>query len=77
MQTRSKLGLAGAALALAVLLAWAFAPRPVPVETALLAVGRFESSVEEDGRTRVVDRYLVSAPLAGLWLRPSLRESSH
>ena len=26
MQTRSKLGLAGAALALAVLLAWAFAP---------------------------------------------------
>jgi HlyD family secretion protein len=74
MQTRSKLGLAGGALALAALLAWAFAPRPVPVETALLAAGRFESSVEEDGRTRVVDRYLVSAPLAGLWLRPSLRE---
>ena len=34
----------------------------------------FLSVVEEDGKTRVVDRYLVSAPLAGRWLRPSLRE---
>ncbi|MCV2371346.1 efflux RND transporter periplasmic adaptor subunit [Roseateles oligotrophus] len=65
---------AGAAIALLALLAWAMAPRPELVEVAAVQVGPFESSIEEDGKTRVLDRYVVSAPLAGRWLRPSLRE---
>lgn len=60
--------------ALAALLVWAFAPRPVQVETAAAAVGRFESSLSEDGRTRVRDRYTVSAPLAGRLARTDLHE---
>lgn len=65
----------GAAIAAAVAaLAWAFAPRPLPVETAVTAVGRFERAIEEDGRTRVRDRYLVSAPLSGELARIALRE---
>jgi HlyD family secretion protein len=64
---------AGAALALG-LLAWAFAPRPLPVETAPVTLGRFETAIEEDARTRVRDRYVVSAPLAGVLQRIALRE---
>ncbi len=74
MQRKTKWMTGLAVLGLLGLVAWAFAPRPVQVEAAAVVLGRFESSVEEDGKTRVVDRYLVSAPLAGRWLRPSLRE---
>ena len=51
----------------------AFRPRPVPVETAQVMRGRFEAVVEEDGRTRVRDRYVVSAPVAGRVLRLGVR----
>lgn len=64
---------AGAALAVA-LLGWAFAPRPVPVETAAVTQGTFEAVIEEEGKTRVRDRYVVSAPLAGVLQRIALRE---
>lgn len=63
---------AGAALAAA--LAWAFSPRPVDVEVAAASVGRFESTIDEDARTRLADRYAVSAPLAGRVGRITLRE---
>lgn len=56
------------------LLAWAFAPRPVEVETGEARVARFETTVDEDGRTRVRDRYSVAAPLAGRLQRITLRE---
>jgi HlyD family secretion protein len=62
------------AVAAAGLLAWAFSPRPVPVETATIANGRYEQAIEEDGRTRLKDRYTVSAPVAARVLRISLRE---
>ncbi|WP_028996629.1 efflux RND transporter periplasmic adaptor subunit [Azohydromonas australica] len=63
----------GAVLAVA-LLGWAFAPRPVPVETAAVTQGTFEAVIEEEGKTRVRDRYVVSAPLAGVLQRIALRE---
>jgi HlyD family secretion protein len=56
------------------LLGWAFKPRPVAVETAAIQAGRFEQSIEEDGRTRVRDRYTVSAPVAARLTRIVLRE---
>jgi HlyD family secretion protein len=62
------------AVALVALLAWAFAPRPVEVEAGQVSKGRFETDIEEDGKTRLRDRYVVSAPLAGLLARPTLRE---
>lgn len=74
MNTRRYLYLGGGALVLAAALAWAFAPRPLPVETASVVVGHFESAVEDDGKTRLVDQYLVSAPLAGRVARIGLRE---
>ncbi|MEQ1808068.1 MAG: efflux transporter periplasmic adaptor subunit, partial [Burkholderiaceae bacterium] len=61
-------------LALALALAWAFAPRAVEVELAPVTQGRFETSIDEDGKTRLADRYVVSAPLAGHLQRSHLRE---
>lgn len=62
-----------AAAALAAL-AWAFWPRAVEVETAAARQGRFEQAIEEDGRTRLKDRYTVSAPVAARLERIALRE---
>ncbi|MBE7939604.1 MULTISPECIES: HlyD family efflux transporter periplasmic adaptor subunit [Ramlibacter] len=65
---------AAAALAAALALAWAFAPSPVAVEAAAVTTGRFERSVEEDGRTRLKERFTVSAPVAARLQRITLRE---
>lgn len=66
------------AVAIAVLLlaalAWAFVPRPPEVETAAAHSGRFEAGIDALARTRVRERYLVSAPLAGRVSRIALRE---
>ena len=63
-----------AVLALALALAWAFAPRPVEVELAPVTQGRFETTIDEDGKTRLADRYVISAPLAGRLARITLKE---
>ena len=61
------------AAALVVALALGLRPAAVPVETALAERGTLRVTVDEDGRTRVKDRYLVSAPLAGTLTRIGLR----
>jgi HlyD family secretion protein len=63
-----------AGLAVAAALVWAFRPQPVEVETATAAVGRFEQTIDEDAKTRLADRFVVSAPLAGRVARIALRE---
>lgn len=73
-KTRNRILIGLAVAATVALLVWAFAPRPLPVETATATVGRFERSIDEDARTRVRDRYVISAPLAGQVSRISLRE---
>jgi HlyD family secretion protein len=72
-RTTLLLSAAGGGLLVA-LLAWAFAPRPVPVELATAAVGPFETTIDEDARTRLKDRFVVAAPLAGRLVRSTLRE---
>ena len=52
---------------------WAFRPKPVLVETGTVTEGPFRATVEEDGRTRIRDRYVVSAPLAGRLLRLEIK----
>lgn len=74
MKNTTKITLAlGAVLAVA-LVAWAFAPRPLEVEAATAAVGPFETTLDEDARTRLAERYGVSAPLAARLARIALRE---
>jgi HlyD family secretion protein len=55
------------------LMVWAFAPRPVEVETASVTRGPFRKTVDEDGKTRVRERYVVSAPIPGRLLRVDLK----
>lgn len=62
-----------ALLVLAGVLVWAFRPQPLRVEIAEVRTGLFESLVEEDGKTRVRERYVVSAPLGGRLARVQLK----
>lgn len=57
--------IAAGLLAAAALTTWATLPGAVPVETAVVTKGRFVATVDEDGKTRVRERYVVAAPLAG------------
>lgn len=59
-------------LCVALGLYWLFMPQPVLVETAEVATTAFQDMIEEDGRSRVRDRYLVSAPLSGRLQRMAL-----
>jgi HlyD family secretion protein len=40
-------------------------PKPLPVEAAAVARGPLAATVDEEGMTRVKNRYVVSAPIAG------------
>ena len=53
-------------------LLWAFLPRPVPVETAKASRGPLRVTVEEEGKARLRDRFVVSAPVAGYARRVDL-----
>lgn len=64
----------GVALVVLALLGWALMPAPVEVEVATVTQGRFERAVQEDGQTRVRERYLVSAPLTGRLERMALKQ---
>jgi len=65
MKRRNLLLLGAGAAALALLVAWALRPQPVTVEAAAVTEGPFEQTVVDDGKTRVRDRYVIAAPLAG------------
>ncbi|MFA6147148.1 MAG: efflux RND transporter periplasmic adaptor subunit [bacterium] len=56
----------------ALALLWAFLPRPVPVETVKASRGPLRVTVEEEGKTRLRDRFVVSAPVAGYVRRVDL-----
>jgi HlyD family secretion protein len=62
----------GGALLVVALLAWSFRPQPVPVDMAQIQRGALRVTVDEDGMTRVRERYVVSAPVAGRMQRVEL-----
>ena len=69
-----KVGFGALALLVLALLVWAFMPAPTEVETARVTLGRFERAVQEDGQTRLRERYLVSTPLTGQLARSPLKQ---
>ncbi len=70
--TRRRVLLMLAAVAVVALTAWALRPRALVVETAAVVRGPMQVTLDEDGETRVHDRYIVSAPVAGRVLRVDL-----
>lgn len=74
MNRKTQLMSSAAGVALVALLAWAFAPRPLAVEVSRATTGPYEQAIAEDGKTRLRERYVVTAPLAGRLARITLRE---
>lgn len=48
-------------------------PKPLPVQVGAVTRGSLQVTVDEDGRTRVADRYQVTAPRAGMLSRITAR----
>jgi len=67
-----KTGITLTAIAITAALLWGFWPGPVPVEVALVVRAPLRVTVEEEGRTRVKDRFIISAPVAGYLQRIQL-----
>lgn len=65
--------LAAVAVGIVLLIALAFRSPPVLVETATVSRGEFRVTVEEQGRTRLDDRYQVAAPTTGFINRVTLQ----
>ena len=59
-------------LVLLALLVWGFWPGPVLVESAVAVRAPLSVTVEEEGHTRVKDRFVISAPVAGYLQRSAL-----
>jgi HlyD family secretion protein len=72
MSLKRKTGFIVLAMVIAAALAWGFWPAPVLVEVAVVAAAPLRVSVEEEGQTRVKDRFVISAPVAGYLQRIQL-----
>lgn len=73
MKWRGRIGMILLALLLAAGLIYGFMPRPVPVDVAAARTGTLAVTVEEEGKTRVMERYVISAPVAGYARRIDLK----
>ncbi len=73
MKWRGRIAYLLVALAVLAGLGYGFMPRPVPVELAEVRKGTLAVTVEEEGKTRVRERYVVAAPVAGQARRIALK----
>ncbi len=73
MKRRTVIGVGAAVVLVGGVLWTALRPRPVQVEVETLRSGPLRVTVDEDGRVRVRERYVLSSPLSGRLLRPSVR----
>jgi HlyD family secretion protein len=73
MQLRAKIGMGLVGTLVAAGLALGFMPRAVPVDVATVTRAPLTASVEEEGKTRVRERYQVAAPVAGYVRRIGLK----
>ena len=73
MRLRAKIGMLAIAVLVAAGLVYGFMPRAVPVDLAEVTRAPLTVTVEEEGKTRVRERYTVSAPVAGFVRRIALK----
>src|SRR5512143_3204347 len=71
-QTRRRVFVITVGVLVALALVYGFMPKPVTVDTVRAARGPLRVTVEEEGRTRVKDRFVVSAPVPGYLRRIDL-----
>jgi HlyD family secretion protein len=70
--TRKRAVMTGIALVVVAAIVYAFLPDPVPVQTATVTRGPLQVIIEEEGETRLEDRYLITAPVAAFAQRIEL-----
>jgi HlyD family secretion protein len=58
---------------LAALVVWALWPKPLPVDVTEVTAGPMQVTVDEEGKTRIKEHYVVSAPLGGRVRRIALK----
>ena len=71
--SRGKLILWMSAAVLLAMILWSFRPQAVPVDISTVTRGTLRVTIDEEGRTRVRERYVVSAPVAGRLQRVALK----
>jgi HlyD family secretion protein len=62
----------GIVIAVILLIVYGFLPKPASVDTAKVKRGTFSVAVEEEGKTRVKERFVLSAPVSGYMRRITL-----
>ena len=72
--TRRRLILIAVAIAVALAVVYAFTPKAIPVDSAAVARAPLQVVVEEEGETRIEDRYVITAPVAAYLRRIELEE---
>ncbi|MBN0985928.1 efflux RND transporter periplasmic adaptor subunit [Amphritea pacifica] len=61
--------LLGSVVVVLLLLVWAFMPRPLQVDIGTVQRGAMWETIDDEGKTRVRDAYVVSTPVTGRLLR--------
>ncbi len=74
--TRKMTAAGGIGILCVAIVAYLLRPAVIDVDTGVVASGPLRVTVDEDGRTRVRDRFLVTAPVAGRLQRIVLREGN-
>jgi len=72
MQLRPRIGITLLILAIAAGLVYGFYPRAIVVDAAAAVSGPLAVTIEEEGKTQVMERYVISAPVAGYAQRINL-----
>ncbi len=77
MKRRTQIALIFGALLLAAGIAFLFRPAPVPVQTVEVRRGELQEFVEEEGKTRMHDHFVVAATVSGILRRVTLDAGDH
>ncbi len=65
MNLQRRIGMIALAMLIVLFIAYGFMPKPVTVDIVEVSRGKLQVTVEEEGKTRVIDRYVIYAPVSG------------
>jgi HlyD family secretion protein len=77
VQLRNHPGIIVSSLLMIALLVWGFWPQPLLVESATAKHAPLTITIEEEGRTRIIDHYIIAAPVNGVTCRLHLKVGDH